>query len=180
MGGAVNDELFFRTFANKSAEYPLGSLDNVSKLSMLAMTPNGDGTFTWNKFQNAIPDKWYKSNILAPFSVPVFASDMVLEGNYGCSPGNSYSGYNMAMLTNGAYTNKELEDPMTNMCFLVQAAPLVLPVLAKQPNFSASTRQNVASAVSDFQKGTSSLDCSAHVMKSMDMALLGQIFGLVL
>lgn len=183
MGGAVNDELFFRTFSNKSAEYPLGYLDGPTKLSMLAMSPNGDGTFTWHKFMNAIPDNWYKSNALAPFSVPLFAADMIEQLLYGCSPdesGSSSSSTNYALLTNGAYTNADLADPNNFMCFLAQAAPLVLPALANQAMFDAYTRTGVASSVTSIQKAAQNLDCSAHVMKSINMPLLSSLLGLQL
>lgn len=183
MGGAVNDELFYRAFANKSAEYPLGYLDGPTKLSMLAMTPNGDGTFTWNKFQNAIPDDWYKANTLNPFSVAEFAADMVAEGLYQCSPGymgSSSSSTNYALLTNGAYTNADLADPNNYMCFLAQAAPLVLPALSKKPMFDAYTRQGIASAVISIGKQAQNLNCGNHVMKSMNMPLLSTLLGLKL
>lgn len=179
MGGAVNDELFYRAFGNKSAEYPLGYMDGPLKLKTLAMEPNGDGTFTWHKFMNAIPDNQYKANQLNPFSVAEFAADMLAEGAYQCSPlqmGGASSKTNYALLTNGAYTNADLNDPKQYMCFLTQAAPLVLPALAKQPQMDDYTRNGVATAVSSISKAGEKLNC-AKSMKSMNMALLSNLLG---
>lgn len=180
-GGSGNDELFFRVFGNKSAEYPLGNLNAASKLATLGMTPNGDGTFTWNKYMGAIPDYWYKSNKLALLNVPIFVSDIMEQGAFGCFNGMSMmtKPSNAALLTNGAYTNADLADSQTYMCFLAQAAPLVLPLVANQPGIDSATSKNINSAVDSIKKGTANMQCSRQ-LKSLNLSVLSSVLGLKL
>ena len=95
-------------FANKSAAYPEGFLDQNTLKSFYAMTGTDDSNMVYTPGFERIPDNWYTRAIGDPYDVPfidedltmLFAQNQELDafgGNTGTV--NSFTGLNVANLT---------------------------------------------------------------------------------
>lgn len=136
----------YNFMSNKSAEYPEGRLNGEVLKSFYAITGE-DGNFTYTPGYERIPDNWYKRNAADEYTMVSLVTDaakMILAypefasvgGNTGTV--NSFTGIDLANLTDGVFNLATLTEGNNAMCFVTQITveiltefvkPLVLDVL---------------------------------------------------
>lgn len=174
---------------NKSAEWTEGVIDLSTTIPFLTMNTNADGTFTKVPFHERIPDSWYTRNAIDPYDAEMLGTDIVeLALNGGFSNGRNsdskltsglFSSINMLLATSGAYTNADMQDGLTLMCFSTQAAKFVLPAMAVKAGFSDATSAIVKSAVASFTNATANMPCSGKDLKNLNLSMLGALSKLL-
>lgn len=97
----------FRLFGNKSAENPEGSLDRATLKSFYAISGE-EPNLTYSPGGERIPENWYKRALSDPYTVPLFASDVLaliqqhpVLANFGGNTGevNSFAGLDISNVT---------------------------------------------------------------------------------
>ena len=168
--------------ANKSAEYPQGSLGRATLLSFLGRARDGPDTFTEMLYQERIPDNWYKRNLLDEYSVPFIAADIVTVAALGgfSNPGgdNPLGKLPVGKISGGAYTSEDMRDPALRLCFLTQSVSFMLPAMWAHSSSSVLgglTKEVIGSVVRDFEGGTEPLPCQGRAIKRMDLKLVGKL-----
>ena len=98
----------FRMFANKSAAYPEGFLDQGTLKSFYAMTGTDDSNLEYTPGAERIPENWYTRAVGDPYDIPLVLQDIstlieehpelsAFGGNTGTV--NSFTGLDIQNLT---------------------------------------------------------------------------------
>lgn len=124
--------------SNHSEEYPDGILDKETLKQFFSITEEEDGTLTYKKGHERIPENWYRrpKGALYGYSPVSFATDLLamaeivpsvvsVGGNTGTV--NSFTGIDLGDITGGAYGVGDLADPTKFSCFFYQLMLAVVP-----------------------------------------------------
>ncbi len=129
----------YRFMANKSAEYPEGTLNQDVLKSFFAISGDAPGSFVHHPGQERIPENWYRRAIGDEYTIPFFQTDLLsyvtqypellsVGGNTGTT--NSFTGVNIGDLTGGVFNSQTLLEGNNLECFayeaLQQGAPDIL------------------------------------------------------
>ncbi|KAJ4384921.1 hypothetical protein N0V86_000525 [Didymella sp. IMI 355093] len=125
----------YRLFANYSAEYPDGYLDEETLKSFQGVTGE-KGSFQWQAGRERIPDNWHRRPLDNPYSLVslnVDALDMLEHIPYVAAIGgntgepNTFTGVNIADLTGGVFNAETLLEGNNLMCFAFTALEEAVP-----------------------------------------------------
>ncbi|RAL67849.1 hypothetical protein DID88_008575 [Monilinia fructigena] len=142
-----------RMMANKSAEFPEGSLTKRDLMSFFSITGES-GNFQYTPGHERIPDNWYKRAIGDEYTIPAFLADVLdfavqypplldIGGNMG-EP-NTFSPVDLGNLTKGVFETGSLLEGNNNLeCFVFQVAQLAIPDVA------GGTITNIGNAIQPF------------------------------
>ncbi|KAI9755788.1 MAG: hypothetical protein M4579_004151 [Chaenotheca gracillima] len=124
--------------SNHSAEYPNGILDKETLKSFFAISEASDGTLTYKKGYERIPDNWYRRplGLINEYSPASFAQDLLqiaatvpeavsVGGNTGTT--NSFTGVDLGDITGGVYHTEDLLDPAKFTCYFYQIVLAIVP-----------------------------------------------------
>ena len=125
-------------FSNHSTKHPNGILDKGTLKSFFAITEHPDGSLTYQKGYERIPDNWYRRPLgeVNAYSPASFAIDFAqvaaavpeaasVGGNTGTV--NSFAGVDLGDITGGAYHTSDLLNPKKFVCFFYQLTLAVVP-----------------------------------------------------
>jgi hypothetical protein len=129
----------YRFMSNKSSEYPEGRLDQETLKSFFSITGT-PGNFKWTEGYEKIPDNWYKRAIGDEYTIPFFLTDLLaaaaqypkflsVGGNTGTV--NSFTGVDLADLTDGVFNAETLLQGDNAVCFIFQLAEQMAPDVLK-------------------------------------------------
>ena len=149
--------------SNKSAEYPEGLLNKATLKSFMAVS-GPENNLKHTPGYEAIPDNWYKRNPSDEYTIPYFEADILYFAEtqpeiltIGCNKGkvNTYSTFDPAALTGGAYTAQQAaKNPV---CFASQFAIAELPLITGLDASSAA----LAPLVTALNTITKPLNCAS-------------------
>ncbi|ORY10253.1 Chloroperoxidase [Clohesyomyces aquaticus] len=142
-GGFINGNthaVIFQLFANRSAKFPEGRLDNDTLKSFYAVQQGpGGGLLKYYPGWEAIPDKWYRRPLDDPYTVPKLNADIVAQINrhpellnkylmggntYGV---NTHRTIDIERLTNGTFKLEHMTDGYNLSCFSLYAGLQLTP-----------------------------------------------------
>lgn len=106
--------------------------------SFFAITENADGSLTYQKGYERIPDNWYRRplgevNAYSPASFAIDFAQVAAAVPEAASVGgntgqvNSFAGVDLGDITGGAYHTSDLLDPKKFVCFFYQLTLAVVP-----------------------------------------------------
>lgn len=128
--------------SNHSDEYPNGILDKETLKTFFSVTEKSDGSLSWNRGHERIPNNWYRRplGIQNEYSLVSLALDLLkmaptvpealsVGGNTGTV--NSFAGVSLADITGGVYHTLDLLDPQKFVCFFYQVTLAVVPAFLR-------------------------------------------------
>ena len=170
----------YRFFANKSAEYPEGTLNKNVLRNFYSVWYGTEEEPEFKFGHERIPDNWYKRNAVDLYSVPYLEADILYYSQVtpeipfpGCNDGevNTYRSLDPATLTNGVFTKEKVA--AQPLCFSLQYTHAFLPALTGLASTLLSPLTNAISALTS-QLG----DCPA--ISSIDNSALEACPGFAL
>jgi hypothetical protein len=130
----------YRFMANKSAEYPMGLLNQDVLKSFFAITGDSPANFKYTPGYEKIPNNWYKRAIGDEYTIAYYSLDLnvaalkypeflAIGGNTGKV--NTFTGVDLQDLTGGIYNLATLAQGNNAICFATQFAQQAAPDLLK-------------------------------------------------
>ncbi|CAD6593541.1 MAG: hypothetical protein ASARMPRED_007636 [Alectoria sarmentosa] len=138
-----------RMMANNSAEYPSGYLDKASFMSFFGIT-GASGNFEYKAGWERIPNNFYRRPLSNPYTISDFILDILSYGlqdprllSIGGNTGtiNSFTGLDIANLTNGVFNGATLAQGNNLQCFIFQL------VQSEAPTMVTGLYENVTAAL---------------------------------
>ncbi|KAJ7039446.1 hypothetical protein C8F04DRAFT_996990 [Mycena alexandri] len=176
-------------FANYSAEHPEGIMSVEGLMSIYGATRHPDGTLTWTRGSERIPDIYYRrpGALLYQWDLPVLLPQLLemwalypetlsLGGNLG-QP-NTFFPLDLGAFTHGAYSLDDLRQPdgLNLICFAYQLVQILFPSLLGNVNDLLAT---VLTEVGQLTNGVLGTFVCPRTMGSVDMSVLDKYPGWV-
>jgi hypothetical protein len=176
-------------FANYSAEHPEGIMSVEGLMSIYGATRSPDGTLTWTRGSERIPDIYYRrpGALLYQWDLPIllpqvlemwilYPETLSLGGNLG-QP-NTFFPLDLGAFTHGTYSLDDLRQPggLNLICFVYQLVQILLPDLLGNVNDLLAT---VLTEVGQLTNGVLGTFVCPRTMGSVDMTMLDKYPGWV-